>query len=124
MLLGMIKCIRISVFSLGMRLEGNALKNGEPTVGFSFTDTLHYTTLHYTTLHYTTLYQSVSVKDFLANKNVKTLEHSTHSPDLVPADIYLFPGLKLALKRRPFCDASTLIKNMTEELKRFSQNSF
>jgi hypothetical protein len=55
---------------------------------------------------------------------VKTLEHHTQSPDLVPANFYLFRLLKSALKVRPFCDVTALIKNATEELKRPSQNGF
>ena len=40
------------------------------------------------------------------------------SPDLAPADFYLFPRLKSALKGRNFCDTTDIIKNATEELKR------
>jgi len=36
-------------------------------------------------------HQSVFVKDFLAKNNVTALEHPPHSPDLGPADFYLFP---------------------------------
>ena len=68
-------------------------------------------------------HRSVSVKDFLSKKNVKALEHSPYSPDLAPADFYLFPRLKSALKGRRFCDAADVIDNATEELKRLSQNS-
>jgi transposase len=69
-------------------------------------------------------HQSVFVKDFLAKNNVTTLEHSKNSPDLVPADFYIFPNLKLALKGRSFYDAVDIIKNAMEELKRLSQNDF
>jgi len=43
---------------------------------------------------------------------------------LSPADVYPFPRLELALKGRRFCDATDIIKNATEELKRLSQNGF
>ena len=66
----------------------------------------------------------VLFKVFLANNNVTTLEHPPYSPDLDPADFYLFPRLKSALKGRRFCDATDIIKNATEELKRLSQNDF
>jgi len=36
--------------------------------------------------------------------------------DLAPADFYLFPQLKSALKRWCFCDAIADIANVTEEL--------
>jgi hypothetical protein len=61
--------------------------------------------------------------DFLEN-NVTTLEHLPYSPHLVPADFYLIPPLKSALKGRSFCDVTNTIKNVMEELKRLSQNGF
>ena len=67
---------------------------------------------------------SVLVKDFLAKNNVATLEHPPHSPELDPGDFYLFPWLKSAVKGRLFCDATDIIKNATEELKRLSRNGF
>jgi hypothetical protein len=60
------------------------------------------------------------VKDFLAKNIVITLEHLPYSPDLAPAHFYLFPLLKSALKGRRCCDATDIIKNATEELKRLS----
>jgi hypothetical protein len=66
----------------------------------------------------------VLVKNFLAKNNVKKLEHSAYSPDLAPADFLLFPRLKSTLKGRCFCDITDINKNMTEELKRLSQNGF
>ena len=69
-------------------------------------------------------HRSVLVKDFLAKNNVTTPEDPPYSPDLVPADFYLFPRLKSALKGWRFCDASDTIKSETEELERLSQNSF
>jgi transposase len=65
-------------------------------------------------------HRSALVKNFLANKNMTTMEHAQHSPDLVPADFYLFPRLKSALKARRFCDVTDIIKNAAEELKRLS----
>jgi len=63
-------------------------------------------------------HRSVLDMDFLAKNNVTILEHSPYSPDLVPADFYPFPPLKSAFKGRSFRDASDIIKNATEELKR------
>jgi hypothetical protein len=67
-------------------------------------------------------HQSIFVKDFLAENYVTTLEHFQNSPDLVPADFYLFPSLKSALKGRSFYGATDIIKNTMDELKRLSQN--
>jgi transposase len=69
-------------------------------------------------------HRSVFVKDFLAKKNVTTLEHPPYFPDLAATNVYLFPRLKSAVKERHFFDATGIIKNATEELKRFSQNGF
>jgi transposase len=69
-------------------------------------------------------HRSVLVHDFLEENNETTLELSPYSPDLAPADFYLFPRLKSALKARSFRDANDIIKNATAELKRFSQNGF
>jgi hypothetical protein len=41
-------------------------------------------------------------KDVLAKNNATTLKHSPYSPNLVPADFYLSPQLKSALKGRRF----------------------
>jgi hypothetical protein len=101
----------ISFVTLKLRLDANALKSGELTFGFPFT----------TTLQHTSLFRP---GNFLTNFNVTPLEYPTHTSDLVPADFYQFPGLKSTLKGRPFCDATTAVKNGTEEPKRLSQNGF
>jgi len=54
--------------------------------------------------------------------NEKQCDSPGASPDLAPADVYLFPLLNSALKERRFGDATAIIKNATEELKRLSQN--
>jgi hypothetical protein len=53
-----------------------------------------------------------------------TLEQPQYSPDLGPADFYLFTRLRSAQKGRRFCDASGIIKNAKEELKILSQTGF
>jgi uncharacterized membrane protein YozB (DUF420 family) len=75
-----------SFVALGMRSEGNATKNREPTVGFSFT----------------TMLQSVLIKNFLEKKEVTTLEYPPYSRGLTSADFHLFPRLKLILKGNAF----------------------
>jgi transposase len=54
----------------------------------------------------------------------RKMEHPPYSPDLAPVDFYLFPQLKSALKGRRFCDATDIIKNATDELKRLSKSGF
>jgi hypothetical protein len=53
---------------------------------------------------------------------VTTLELFQHSPDIAAAEFCVFYQLKSVLKRRHFCDATDIIKNAMEELKRLSQN--
>jgi hypothetical protein len=50
---------------------------------------------------------------------MKTLEHPPYYPDPPPADFYLLPRMKSALKGRCFCDDTEIMKNVTEELKWF-----
>ena len=64
------------------------------------------------------------VKDFSAKNTLTTLEYFPYSPDLVPVDFHLIPRLKSALKGRRFCVTKDIIKNVTEELKRRTQNVF
>jgi histone-lysine N-methyltransferase SETMAR len=60
-------------------------------------------------------HRSVLVNDFLAKNNVTTLEHPPYSPDLAPADLYLFHRLKSTLTGRRFCDVTGIMKNATED---------
>ena len=64
------------------------------------------------------VHRSVSVKDFSAKNNVTTMERPPYSPDLASADFYTFARMISALKGRRLCDASDIIKNTKEELKR------
>jgi len=69
-------------------------------------------------------HRSLLVKDFLAKNNVTTLEHSPYFPDLVPVDFYLFSRIKSISKGQNFSDATEIIKNVTEELRKLAQNGF
>jgi len=55
---------------------------------------------------------------FLSKQQCGETGATPYSPELAPADFHLCPRLKSALKRRSFCDATDVIKNATEELKR------
>jgi len=59
---------------------------------------------------------SILAMDFSVMNNVTTLELPPYSPDLAPADFYLFPQVKSALKVQHFYDATDIIKKMSEEL--------
>ena len=41
---------------------------------------------------------ALSVREFLATKQIAVLEHPAYSPDLAPSDIFLFPKIKEILK--------------------------
>ena len=45
---------------------------------------------------------AISVKQFLDEKQVTTLEHPAYSPDLAPCDFWLFPKLKNVVKGTHF----------------------
>jgi len=68
-------------------------------------------------------HRSVLVKNFLARYNVTILAHPPYSPGLATADVYPLRRLKSALKEWCLCDATDIIGNATEELKRL-QNVF
>jgi transposase len=66
-------------------------------------------------------HRSVLVKVLLAKNSVTSLERPPYFPELAAADFYLFFQLKSTLKGRRFCNATGIIKNATEELKRLSK---
>jgi hypothetical protein len=58
--------------------------------------------------------------------NKKQCENTGASPtpDMGPAEFYLFRRLKSALKRRRFCDATDVIKKCDGRAEKASQNGF
>ena len=65
------------------------------------------------------VHMALSVREFLATKQITVLEHPAYSPDLAPSDFFLFPKLKEILKGRQFDDIRS---NTTAALKAISQN--
>jgi len=63
-------------------------------------------------------------QEFLSNEHSENMPHLKYSPDLAPANFYLFLSLKSELKGQHFCDATDIIKNVMEELKILPQNGF
>jgi histone-lysine N-methyltransferase SETMAR len=61
---------------------------------------------------------------FLARKQVTVLQHPSCSPDLAPADFFLFPKLKSQLKGKRFQDISTIQANVTEQIRSIPKDSF
>jgi transposase len=56
---------------------------------------------------------ALNVKQFLASKSISVVHHPPYSPDLAPADFFLFVKLKLALKGERFSDIQ---HGVTEQL--------
>ena len=50
----------------------------------------------------TPAHNALSVKQFLANKNITVLEHPPYSPDLAPCDFCPFPKINSVLKGTHF----------------------
>jgi len=64
---------------------------------------------------------ALSVREFLATKQITVLEHLAYSPDLAPNDFFLFLKIKEILKGRHFDD----IRSITmAALKAIPQNQF
>ena len=64
---------------------------------------------------------ALSVREFLATKQITVLEHPDYSPDLAPSDFFLFPKIKEILKGRHIDDIRS---NATAALKTIPQNQF
>ena len=67
---------------------------------------------------------ALSVREFLATKQITVLEHPVYSPDLAPSDFFLFPKIKEILKGRHFDDIDDISSNTTAALKAIPQNQF
>ena len=59
---------------------------------------------------------ALSIREFLAKKNIPILPHPPYSPDLAPCDFYLFPKLKSNLKGHHFRTMENIQKIVTNEL--------
>ena len=66
---------------------------------------------------------NATVKKFLANRNVAVLHHPPYSPDLAPANYFLFPKLKFSLKGRHFQTVEEIQCAVTRELNSISKTA-
>ena len=67
---------------------------------------------------------ALSICQFLAEKNIATLEHPPYSPDLAPCDFFLFPKIKSVLKGTHFSDIDSIKKAVMTGLKKILENAF
>jgi len=66
----------------------------------------------------------MSLREFLATKQITVLEHPAYSPDPALNDFFLFPKIKEILKGRQFNDIDVIKSNTTAALKIIPQNHF
>ena len=64
------------------------------------------------------------VKKFLPNRNVAVLHHPPYSPDLAPANYFLFPKLKFSLKGQHFQTLEEIQCALTMKLNNISKTAF
>jgi transposase len=73
-------------------------------------------------------HSSFLVRNFLVKNETTVVPQPTYSPDLAPADFFLFPKLKSTLKGRHFDTFDEIQKNSTKDLfaipKEASQKAF
>jgi len=67
---------------------------------------------------------ALSVRKFLATKQITVLEHPAYSPDLAPSDFFLFPKIKKILRGRHFDDIDYIGNNTKSALQAIPQNQF
>jgi hypothetical protein len=60
---------------------------------------------------------ALSVREFLASKQITVLKHPPYSLDLATNDFFLFPKIKEILKERHFDDTDDIRSNMMAALK-------
>jgi histone-lysine N-methyltransferase SETMAR len=65
---------------------------------------------------------ALSVKQFLAHKNIAVLEHPPYSPDLSPYDFCLFPKIKSVLKGTHFVSVEKVESKMAEILNSLTEH--
>ena len=74
--------------------------------------------------HAAPAHTALSVREFLATKQITVLEHPAYSPDLAPNDFFLFLKIKEILKGRHFDDIDDVRSNTTAALEAIPQNQF
>jgi len=69
-------------------------------------------------------HSSFLVRNFLAKNETTVVPQPPYSPDLAPADFFLFPKLKSTLKGRRFDTFNEIQKNSTKELFAIPKEAF
>jgi len=71
-----------------------------------------------------TAHSSFLVGNFLVKNETTVVPQPPYSPDLAPADFFLFPKLKSTLKGRRFDTSDEIQKNSTKELFAIPKEAF
>jgi len=67
---------------------------------------------------------SLLIRSYLAKLQTSVVPHPPYSPDLAPADFFLFPKLKTTLEGRPFQTIEEIQENTIRELRAITQSAF
>ena len=69
-------------------------------------------------------HKAIIVNEFLAKTSANIIEQPPYSPDMAPADFFLFPKLKLPLRGTRFQSIEDITENSRRELKSIPENAF
>jgi len=67
---------------------------------------------------------SLFIREFLTKHETTVVPQPPYSPDLAPADFFLFPKLKSSLKGRRFQTVEETEENLIRNLRAIPQNTF
>jgi len=69
-------------------------------------------------------HMSLLFHSYLAKHQTSVVPHPHYSPDLAPADFFLFPKLKTTLKGRCFQTIEEIQENVIRELRAITESAF
>ena len=67
---------------------------------------------------------SLLIREFLAKQDTIVVLQSPYSPDLAPADFFLFPELKFTFNGRRFQTIEEIKENSLQDIRAIPQNTF
>jgi len=70
------------------------------------------------------LTDALLIHEFLTKHEATIVPQPPYSPDLAPADVFLFPKLKSSLKGRRFQTVEEIEENSIRDLRAIPQNTF
>jgi len=73
---------------------------------------------------YAPAHASLLIRSYLAKHRTSVVLHPSYSPDLAPADFFLFPKLKTTLKVRRFQTIEEKQENAMRELRAITESAF